>query len=626
MVPATSSFRDAGAAFQMESESTLHVVPVRRKHGVRTYALMVLGMAVVTIIVTCLCVIIIRYRWHSQVTDELSQDLEHSVITFQELQAERLGALDRENSLLAELPTLKALMTSGDDLTIQDGAVEFWQLSGTDLFALADPGGRIAAVYSKTATTGPALREGLRKLLGSTGKHYLIDGSSLYACSLRPLYFGSNQEGTLLGYVISGVSIESTARQINDPTAVEATFLSAGKIAATTLSPSAQIGLEAQAALLAKISRKPATVKLGDVRFLAVTEDLSTSASAPLQLLVLKSLDPAERSITRINRMVLSAGLLALLCGAVLMVTVSRLVTRPLEELSNSVRAFGTGDVDHRLPRHGTLEVLELSAAFAKMRKENQHANRALLESERLATIGRMASSVSHDFRHYLATIYANSEFLLRDKISSKERADIFADISTAVLGSADMIESLLMFSRTGASKRKTAELMVTLLDRAVALVRAHPDGDGVRLETRFGDPADTGVIADGKQVERAIFNLLLNACQAAHCAANGPQVLVTLEVRARHLTINVIDNGVGVPEIVRKNLFEPFVSEGKQKGTGLGLTLAHCIASEHGGEVSLVSSRGGETIFQMKIARDLRSHHVVLDSGLGERGEGART
>jgi hypothetical protein len=322
----------------VESEPTLHVVPMRRKKGVRTYALMVLGMAVVTLIVTCLSVIIIRYRWHSQVTDDLSQDLEHSVRAFQELQAERLGALDRENSLLAELPTLKALMTSGDDLTIQDGAVEFWQLSGTDLFALADSSGRIVAAYSKTATARPALREELRKLVGSTGKHYLIDGSSLYACSLRPLYFGSNQEGTLLGYVISGVSIERTVRQSNDPTAVEATFLSAGKIAATTLSPSVQVGLGAQAALLAKISRKPATVKLGNSQFLAATEDLSASASAPLQLLVLKSLDPAERAITRINRMVMSAGFLALLCGAVLMVTVSRLVT----PLSKSYRAvFG---------------------------------------------------------------------------------------------------------------------------------------------------------------------------------------------------------------------------------------------------------------------------------------------
>ena len=68
--------------------------------------------------------------------------------------------LERENALLAELPTLKALMTSGDDLTIQDGAAEFWQLSGTDLFVLADPAGRVVAAYAKNAPADDTLRQG----------------------------------------------------------------------------------------------------------------------------------------------------------------------------------------------------------------------------------------------------------------------------------------------------------------------------------------------------------------------------------------------------------------------------------------------------------------------------------
>jgi len=287
------------------------------------------------------------------------------------------------------------------------------------------------------------------------------------------------------------------------------------------------------------------------------------------------------------------------------MVTLSRLVTRPLEELSKSVRAFGLGDVDHRIPRHGTEEVLELSAAFARMRSEIQQANRALLESERLATIGRMASSVSHDFRHYLATIYANAEFLVGDKISLKDRAEIFADIRTAVLGTTDMIESLLIFSRTGESVRRVPELMATLVERAVALVRAHPDAEGVQIEARCGDPSETEIVVDEKQIERAIFNLLLNGCQSVRASSDGARVLITLEVRERQILLNVIDNGAGVPERIRESLFEPFVSEGKQKGTGLGLTLAGCIAQEHGGAVILLSSRPGETIFQMRVARD---------------------
>ncbi len=606
---------DSSASRHIGGEPASRSAPLRQKRGIRTYALLVFGMAVVTLIVTSLCVLIIRYRWRSQVTENLSQDLGQSVTAFQDLQAERLSALERENALLAELPTLKALMTSGDDLTIQDGAVEFWQISGTDLFALATPQDRIVAAYSHHSIAGPILQEGLKHLLASPDKHYLIDGKSLYACSVRPLYFGSEQDGTLLGYVISGVSIERTVRQISQPTGVEATFLSSGNIVASTLTPFLQTSLANQPSLLSGNPQIPATVKLGNAEFLTATMDLSTSASSPLQLVVLKSLEPAKRSIDRINRMVLSAGLLALLCGTILMITLSRVVTRPLEELSKSVRAFGMGDLDHRIPGHGTQEVLELSSAFSGMRDEIQQANRAVLESERLATIGRMASSISHDFRHYLATIYANSEFLIADQFSSKERAEIFADIRTAVLGTTDMIESLLIFSRTGAGVRRTPELMTTLLDRAIALVRAHPDAEGVRIDTRYGDPAETGVVVDEKQIERAIFNLLLNACQSVRASADKARVHVTLEVREQQIILNVIDNGSGVPESIRKNLFEPFVSEGKQKGTGLGLTLADCIASEHGGEVTLLSSRPGETIFQMKIARDLLRNHVATEA-----------
>src|SRR6185437_7124008 len=146
--------------------------------------------------------------------------------------------------------------------------------------------------------------------------------------------------------------------------------------------------------------------------YLAVTKDLSTSASAPLQLIVLKSFARAERSIRQIDHLVLMAGFLAMILGTLLMLALSRLVTHPLEELAAGVHAFGTGDSTHRLPHRGTREGKELSESFASMRNEIQQAHRALLESERLATIGRMASSVSHDLRHYLAAVYANAEFL----------------------------------------------------------------------------------------------------------------------------------------------------------------------------------------------------------------------
>ncbi|HZB87297.1 MAG TPA: ATP-binding protein [Terracidiphilus sp.] len=563
-------------------------------------------MALVIVIVTGLSLLLIRHRLRQQVTDGLSLDLDHSVVTFQNLQSERLRALERENALLAELPTLKALMSSGDDHTIQDGAAEFWRLSGTDLFVLADPTGRVVASYATNASAGNALRQDLKTLLASPDKHYLIDHGSLYACALRPLYFGSEQEGTLLGYVVIGASIERTLKQVSQPTGVEVTFLSAGHIVASTLAPAVQQSLVRDPRQVSGLSRVPATIRLGNAKFLSATEDLSATATSPLHLVVLKSFEPAEQSISRIDRMVLVAGLLALLSGTTLMIIMSRIVTRPLEELSRSVRAFGLGDVKYKVPRYGTQEVQQLSTAFASMRNEIQKANQAVLESERLATIGRMASSVSHDLRHYLAAIFANSEFLASDRLPARERAEIFADIRTAVNGTTDMIESLLIFSRTGAGIRRQPELMATLIERATDLIRLNPDAEGVTLTTHCGEPTDTAAVVDGKQIERAISNLLLNACQSVRALGASAHVAISLEARDYQMIVTVVDNGPGVPEKIRNSLFEPFVSEGKQKGTGLGLTLSHCIAVEHGGQVVLVSSRPGETIFQMRVAREL--------------------
>jgi signal transduction histidine kinase len=578
-----------------------------RKLGIRTHILLVLAMALVIGIVTSLFLVLLRHRLRAQVTDDLSQDLNHSVITFENLQAERLAALDRKNALLAELPPLKALMTSGDDLTIQDGAVEFWQLSGDDLFALADTTGRIVAVYAKNASPDSSLRRALKNLLVSPDKHYLIDGRSLYACSLRPLYFGNSEDGTLLGYVVSGISIERTVRQISQPTGVEATFLSDGNVVASTLTATKQAGLS-NPVLLSATPHAPAQVKLGDTRFLAATENLSNTATSPLQLVLLKSFEPAELWISRIDRMILSTGLLALLSGTALMIALARLLTRPLEELSDSVRAFGMGDSRYSIPAHGTQEVRQLSEAFASMRDEIQQKSQELLESERLATIGRMASSVSHDLRHYLAAIYANAEFLVSSRLSEEERNEIFGDIRSAVHGTTDMIESLLIFSRSGVSMRRSPELISTLVDRAVALIRAHPDAEGVKLVVNYGDPAETAAQVDGKRIERALYNLLLNAFQAARMNGSDANVTITLDAQEKDIVVNVIDNGFGVPASIRNSLFEPFVSEGKQKGTGLGLTLAYCIAEEHGGEVALASSRPGETIFQMRVMRELRT------------------
>jgi signal transduction histidine kinase len=620
MVQDTSLSLDAKTNERAQPAASADLTPAvpdlaPRSSGVRTNLLLVLAMAVVTITVTGLSLLLIRHELRLEVSENLSQDLTHSVGAFEDMQAERMSALQRENSLLANLPTLKALMTSRDDLTIQDGAVEFWNLSGNDLFALADANGRVIANFSRGNSSDTALRDRLSSLVASTGKSYLIDGRSLYACSVRPLYFGSEESGTLLGYVISGTSIERTLRQISSPTGVEAAFLSSGKVVASTFDSVTLNEVVRQPPLLAGRLGAPASIQSGSNRYLAAAQDLTSRSTAPLQLVVFKSFAIAERSINHIDRMILSVGALALLAGAALMVVLSRVLTRPLEQLSLSVRAFGIGNGEYRIPRYGTREVRQLSTAFSAMRHEIEDANRARLEAERLATIGRMASSISHDFRHYLASIYANAEFLLTSRISEKERAEIFEEIRMAVLGSTEMIESLLVFSRTGKQASRAPNSVSRLLEQTIALVRAHPDAEGVSIVYHCSNPTQMTALVDGKQIERGMFNLLLNACQAARLDNETPTVTVQLDNQEEVIVLKIADNGAGVPESIRNNLFEPFVSVGKQKGTGLGLTLAARIATEHGGSVNLLTSIPGRTIFQMKFARHLADTSSDLPS-----------
>jgi signal transduction histidine kinase len=581
--------------------------------GVRTRVLLIAAMALVIATATLASLLLIRHRLLGEVTNGFSRDLQRSVGTFQDLQAQRLNSLDRENALLADLPTLKALMTSHDTRTIQDEAIESRNVSGNDLFALADSEGQVVAAYTNaSARSDPQLATQLEPVLASPNMLYLISGDRLFACSVRPLYFGSEASGALLGYVISGFAIDrSLVDQISRATMVQAAFVSSGRALASTIAPPAQDWLVKSVPTSRGSAARSLT--LGGERYLAITVDLTSRSSAPLQLIVLKSFAEADNSIRQIDHLILIAGLLAMVLGTLLMLALSQAVTRSLEELAAGVRAFGSGDSAHLLPHRGTREVLDLSTSFSRMRQEIQQTNRALLEAERLATIGRMASSVSHDLRHYLAAVYANAEFLASARLSESERVDVLADIRSAVFGTTELLESMLTFGRTGSAVRRAPEMMATLLERAVDLVRKHPDAANVALVARYGFPGTTLAVVDAQQIERAIYNILLNACQSRSPSPAVIHVTATLEVQEDHIVLEVTDDGAGVPDDIRSSLFEPFVSQGKQKGSGLGLTLAHCIAAEHGGYLVLVSSRPGETIFRMSIARGLAAEESVF-------------
>ena len=583
--------------------------------GIRTRVMLVAALIGAIVTVTGGSLLIVRNRVRQQVSENLSADLSHSLATFQNLQRQRRKALIHENALLADLPSLKALMTTRDRRTIADGAVEFWKVSSSDLFALSDSSGNVLTVDIQGKPPSPALRQALQGMVTDPRKHYLVSDDRIFDFSVRPLYFGSEARGTLLGYVISGYAVDRAFLDlISQASAAESTFLADRQIVTSTLSPRRRQDLVRKQFMLSPEHRAPLDLALAGEHYLATEADLSAEAAVPLRLVVLKSFDQANRATQEINRLVLLLGLAAILLGSTLMLALSGMVTRPLEMLASGVRAFGFGDPEHPLPDGGTQEVRELSEAFARMRSEIQETNRALLEAEKLATIGRMASSVSHDLRHYLAAVYANAEFLSSPRLTDEERIELFADIQMAVHGTTELIDSLLIFSRNGAGVRRARESVILIVERAIALLRAHPDAAGVAICTSCEQGCNPEAVVDARQLERAVYNLLLNACQSARRAMQKREVRVSIASSPSQIEVTVTDSGPGVAEHIRDSLFEPFVSDGKQSGTGLGLTLAHCIAEEHGGAVTLISSRPGETVFELS----LRTQLVEPAAGVG--------
>jgi signal transduction histidine kinase len=216
--------------------------------------------------------------------------------------------------------------------------------------------------------------------------------------------------------------------------------------------------------------------------------------------------------------------------------------------------------------------------------------------------------------RHSLTAIYANAEFLERHDLSAMVRADLLLEIQEAVLGMTERLDSLLQFGTSGRKNGLVHERVSLVVERAVAAVKSHPDGQNVPITIGTIPPAEADI--DARNLESAIYNLLLNACQAATRSAHVPEVKVHLTETDERIYVTVEDNGPGVPASVRRTLFDPFVTAGKPNGTGLGLTLARRVAEEHGGSVCLEESNPERTAFMLSLTKNRSLPLEDLQSG----------
>jgi len=550
---------------------------------------------------TAVSLLIVQRTVASHVSRGLSSDLAHSVETFRNLQAEREADLARLAELMADLPSLKALMTSQHAPTIQDGSREMFHVAGGDLFALIDPSGKLMGFHTKAPGISP---EQAQQLLEARpidpSLRWWFAGGHLYEVEFAPIYFGPSSQNALLGMVGVGYEMNAAvARQVSQVAGSQVAIVCGDAVVVSTLNPAQSEALTAHIAQ-GPIPAGPANWKLGQETFMLSSLPLNPEGSPAVSMVVLKSYDEGAAFLTHLRQLLLAVGLGAVLGGTVLVYFIAGTFTRPLERLVDGVRALGGGDYRYPVHAPAASEVAELTEAFTRMRESLRQAQQRVLEAERLATIGRMASSISHDLRHPLTAVLANAEFLADAELTPAQREELYLEIRVAVNRLTDLVDSLLELSRPVESLNLVEIPVERTISRAIELVRAHREFQRIALSIESAGLHTAQF--DPRKMERVFYNLLLNGCQAAQLS--GGHVGVNVAERNGDLAIRITDDGPGVESSIRDKLFQPFVSYGKENGTGLGLTIAQKIVQDHHGTLRLESSAPGRTVMQIILPR----------------------
>ncbi len=571
-------------------------------------------LLIATLVIICALLgsllLIVRHTVRSEIVEGVQASTTDSLRAFENVQKERELQLSRTAAMLAELPTLKALMTTEHALTIQDASEPLWKLAGSQLFVLAGPDGRVLGFHGTTPRWNvDVAQENLVRSLeqGEDAAWWFGDGQ-LYRVFLRPITAGTENNRRQLGVIAVGYQIDATvAEQLSLVSGSQIALTTGDEIIASTLSSGDQAGLKRWMQSSAGADAGTVEMSLGNDPYQVASVVIHDGPPASVKCYVLMSLQPANAYLRRLNRTILLLGISAVALAALLLTFVSRTITHPLDNLVAGVRALAVGDYTYSITPRGSSEVAELGEAFSKMRGELLASQQRRFATERIAAVGRAANSISHDLRHYLAAVVANAEFLYEAEKLKLNRDEIYEEIKTASEQMIDLLDSLRELAREESSIAPIPASLNQTLRRAVDAVRARPEMRN--LEISISTAGDMDGVFDPKKIERAFFNLVLNACEAT--VPSQGHVKIEICSAGESFEVRVSDNGAGIPPSILNTLFDPFISSGKPNGTGLGLAIVNKIVHDHGGLVTVEKTSETGTTFLVSLPRAARPERV---------------
>jgi len=567
-------------------------------------------MLPVVCLLTAGMLILVQARMRSHVREDLAQSLDSQSVVYTKIEQARQAQTRQSAMLLANLPSLKALMSTNDRATVQDGSESFLTTSAIDLLALENAEGEVLAFHAKSADVPVAAVENL--LHSASGHDWWFVGGHLFEVSIVPNVAGAGEHRHLLGRV--AVGREVTPEGIADAGSVAKSNVfieQRGKVILSSLLPTVwadfQSGItQGRGGSGPACSSAVVDVYLAGEHYLSRCVELS--GEHPVQLYSVESYDRAASFLSSLNRMLLALGVLAVVGGAFIIFGISRQITRPLERLAESARQMEKGEFEFSLKAEGRDEVAAVTRSFDQMRNSLRQSREGMLRAARLEAVGRLAGGVAHDFNNLVMIIKGYSDLVI-ETVPAEMRSYV-EEIKRAGERASGLTRQLLAFSRKQVLEPQVLDPNQTV-QNMVKMLRILIGAD-VELVTSLSDQIGR-VLADPGQLEQVVMNLAVNARDAmpkggkliietSACQLDEAYAASHKEVApGAYVLLAVTDTGSGMTKETMTHIFEPFfTTKGPGKGTGLGLATVYGIVKQSKGHTTVYSEPGVGTTFKI--------------------------
>jgi signal transduction histidine kinase len=244
------------------------------------------------------------------------------------------------------------------------------------------------------------------------------------------------------------------------------------------------------------------------------------------------------------------------------------------------------------------LENSRLYTELKRSAEELERSQRHLVQSEKLAATGRLAASIAHEINNPLQAIKNCLELILDEAEEGKPLDQTYLDVATGELERIRGIIQQMLDLYRPIQERMTPVDLNAAIEGVLALMRKHLESHHIDVETHL-DSATPHVIGRGDQIRQVFINLILNASEAM--PAGGQLILTTHQDSDDFVTVQVIDNGVGIAPENLTRIADPFFTT-KSKGVGLGLTICHEIIERHQGTLDVTSQVGYGSTFTIRL------------------------